>query len=363
MKIGVLTRRYGYNLGSTLQAYAMSEMIKELGHDVEIINYDESSAHPRWRLRPLVDHFLYPFKSCVTRKYKNYLEHRKLQEDRFNIFENRHLPLGLKVIRSTRLLSKVAAKYDKVCIGSDQIWNPFLFDPNYIGAFCNSESKHKIIPYAPSLGVSSSSSLPSEEIKLIRSLHTLSCREHEGAEILEQLTGKKVPVVLDPTLMVRKEIWYNLANAYDRHSSKTPYILTYFLGHNIPLEYITEVASRKKAQILNINMFNKPNFSFADKELNDIGPGDFLNLVMNASFIITDSFHATIFSWIFSKDFTVVERFMNGDTRNENSRIYTLLEILGCKSRVLNSKFEDSESKYELMFEKSLDYLKTHLNN
>lgn len=126
MKVGILTRRYGYNMGSTLQAYAMFEMIHGLGHEVEIIDYDESSAHPVWKVRPFTEHLLYRFHIPPKGVKRDYLEHRMAQESKFNEFESKYLPLTPIKYSSKSQLRKLAYNYDKIVVGSDQIWNPFL---------------------------------------------------------------------------------------------------------------------------------------------------------------------------------------------------------------------------------------------
>lgn len=361
MKVGILTRRYGYNMGSTLQAFAMAEMIKNLGHDVKIINYDESSAHPRWRIRPIIDHGLYEIRFLLPKELRSYLKHRHCQEVRFRKFEKYHFPLTKKRIFGTKKLALIAQEFDKIVVGSDQIWNPFLYDSNYYGGFLSSEDRSKIIPYAPSIGVSEIKNLSQNEKKLIRSLDVLSCREKEGADILSKISKKNVPVVLDPTLMVPKDIWNSLADKYPLSGLDQPYALTYFLGSEIPNDEIRQQANLKSAKIVNISMFNKPNSVKSDICCCDVGPGEFLYLVKNAKIVLTDSFHATIFSWIFSKDFIVVKRFKEDEKGNQNSRIYTLLNIIGCQSRLLHGNKKDEKSQMLYYKSQSIDYLNENL--
>lgn len=362
MKVGILTRRYGYNMGSSLQAFAMAEMIKNLGHDVKIINYDESSAHPRWRIRPIIDQALYYTRFILPRKLRAYLKHRHNQENRFKKFENTYFPITNKKISSSKKLAKIAVDFDKIVIGSDQIWNPFFFDPNFLGSFLDKSQRQNIVPYAPSIGTSDMSLITDYEKELLKTLPIISCREKEGANIIKSITGKNVEVVLDPTLMVSKQTWKSIADKHAFYQLKTAYVLTYFLGADIPFLEIERQSKCNNAIVINISMFNRPNDVKADINFENVGPGEFLYLIKNAECILTDSFHATIFSWIFSRKFTVFERFKKNDIRNENSRIYTLLNIIGKESNLYGADLEDSEPIVKEKLELSKKYLDKNLS-
>ena len=362
MKIGVLTRRYGFNMGSSLQAFAISELLKTLGHDVHIIDYDESSAHIAWKIRPIVEHFQYNVRLPFWEKKRNYLTHRIKQERRFKKFERNYMPLTEVTCRNGNGLRKHSLKYDRIVVGSDQIWNPYFFDANYFGAFLAGEERKKIIPYAPSVGTSDLSAISDREAKLLNDLSVLSCREKEGADIINKLTGRTVPVVLDPTLMIDFDIWNSIANAHRVALPVDKYILTYFLGNSEGYSVMDELKGQKDCPLVNVAMFNKPFKLKSAIDMKDIGPGEFLYLIKNAKRVVTDSFHATIFSWIFEREMTIVERFKNGDRHSENSRIHTLVSVLGCESRVYGSAELDSLGKFKEMRESSLEYLINNLS-
>lgn len=363
MKIGILTRRYGFNMGSSLQAYAMVEMIRSLGHDVEIIDYDETSGHFKWKLRPSIDHILYNFKLSISSKKRAYLNHRINQEYKFQTFEDSYLPLSDKTFVSKRELSQYAREFDKIIVGSDQIWNPKLFDPIYFGNFLQSDNRNKIIAYAPSIAVSSASLISQEQCNLMKSLTNISCREEIGAKIIEQITGRRVPVVLDPTLMVDKNRWYDIAESNSLSTFERPYIVTYFLGkvYSTYQEEIEIMATKHSAVIINLSMFNKPNSLKAHRHMRNIGPEEFLYLIKNAEAVVTDSFHAIIFSWIFEKDFKVFMRFNSNDPYSQNSRIDTLLKYMGRRDAIVNRVFTRDQPIIEKMKIISFDFLKTHL--
>lgn len=362
MNIGVLTRRYGFNMGSSLQAFAIAKLVETLGHDVQIIDYDESSAHIAWKIRPMVEHFQYNVRLPLWDGKRAYLTHRIKQERRFQKFEKNYMPLTEVMCRNGNSLRKQSLGYDWIVVGSDQIWNPYLFDPNYFGAFLSKDDRSKIIPYAPSIGTSDLSAIPDRETELLNALSVLSCREKEGADIINKLTGRTVPVVLDPTLMIDFDVWESIANAHQIELPADEYILTYFLGNNEGYSIMDELKGEKDCPLVNVAMFNKPFKVKSALDMKDVGPGEFLYLIKNAKRVITDSFHATIFSWVFEREMTIIERFKNGEKQGQNSRIHTLVSVLGCESKIYGSSEQDSPGKYQDLKKASLEYLINNLS-
>lgn len=362
MKIGILTRRYGFNMGSTLQAFAIAKLVETLGHDVQIIDYDESSAHIAWKIRPMVEHFQYNVRLPFWEGKRDYLTHRIRQERRFQKFEKDYMPLTEVTCRNGNDLRKKSLEYDWIVVGSDQIWNPYLFDPNYFGAFLAKNERKKIIPYAPSIGTSDISVISDREAELLNCLSVLSCREKEGTDIINKLTGRPVPVVLDPTLMIDFYIWESIANEHHIELPFREYTLTYFLGNSEDYSIMDELKGEKDCPLVNIAMFNKPYKVNSAVDMKDIGPGEFLYLIKNAKSVVTDSFHATIFSWIFEREMTIIERFKNGEKQSQNSRIHTLVSVLGCESKIYGSSEGDSSGNYQDLKKKSLEYLINNLS-
>jgi len=244
-KIRIITRRAGYNFGSSLQAYAMQQIVEKLGFPNQIFNYDEYSRKPLWRLRPCLEDLTFqimrlaPWLSqrLFRRKYKELYE-RSVQIRKFRNFEKVHMKLTPETYRSSKMLAKEAADCDICICGSDQIWSPLLFDPAMFLDFCQGTTA-STIAYAPSFGVSGIYFHHEEIRKLLEEIDSISVRESEGAEIIRELTGREVPVVLDPTLLLDADDWRAIA----RPPEKTkPYILCYFLGKSrIPFRFLDEL--------------------------------------------------------------------------------------------------------------------------
>lgn len=163
----------------------------------------------------------------------------------------------------------------------------------------------------------------------------LSIREEQGRKIINELCGKDAKVVLDPTLLLSSDEWNNIAVTTNQ---KSPYILCYFLGNNKETwNHVEKLSAKINIPIKIIPIFTK-DYKRGHDVVNGVGPGEFLDLVKNASFICTDSFHGTIFSIIFEKPFYTYERFSNKDKNSQNSRIYNILNILRLQSRLVKDK-------------------------
>ncbi len=342
MKIRILTRRAGYNFGSSLQAYAMQQIISNLGYENKVLDYDESSHNIRWRIRPFVDDVLYsilrlmPF---INKSLYKRLHNRYLQRAKFDAFDN--LLNKTQYCKNAKALAaETRGSYACVC-GSDQIWNPFLFDRNFFLSFLTDESVKKVA-YAPSIGVSDKSLCSDEMVNLMSKFDSISIREKRGAEIVGELLNKDIPCVLDPTLLVDIDNWERVEKECKIDGE---YILCYFLGKQyIPHNFINQLKAISNCKIVNIQMYYNINDLDADVNLLTVSPDEFLSLTANAKYICTDSFHSTVFSTLYKRNFFVFDRFNNAEAHNQNSRIDTLLDVLYLKGRrmtdssILNSK-------------------------
>lgn len=348
-KIAILTRRAGYNMGSSLQAYAMGKFISDLGFPNETIRYDEYSRFLAWRIRPAIENIqyfivsLFPpiFRRLVPKKYA-YLKNRHDQIKRFEHFEQRYMNLTKKNYKSSKELSKDFNSHDAVICGSDQIWNPLMPDENFMLGFISDESRTKKIAYAPSMGVTDAKYISEESKQLIQRFDYLSCREAQGSAVIKQITGRDdIQTLIDPTLMVDKKVWEDMANEVEQTPSEK-YILVYFLqlGSNTtesPNEYITRLKEKTGLPVYNVRMFNLINTIEADVQLDSLGPNDFLSYVKNASYICTNSFHCAIFSFIFQREFVVFERNMTkSEGGGQNSRVHTLLNVIDMEDCLVN---------------------------
>lgn len=313
MKVGIITLP-GNNYGGTLQAYALKHTIEKLGFEVNHINYNFGGKKS---MKDIV-------KKAV---YYN-------REKKFNKFKKENLGLTRKV----NSFEKFEDDYDIYVAGSDQIWNqriPLSVRKNFYLDFVKDKKK---IAYAASVGSDTVEENEKEKISdLLNRLDYISIREKTGVKLYQQLTSKKIENVLDPTLLLTRNEWDSLPSAYDK---KENYIFSYTLGADKSvIEKIDEIAEKMNKKIIEISY--KRNFKNELRNENNAGPNEFLKLLKNSDYVLTNSFHGMVFSIIYGKDFWVFKR------GNMNSRIQDLLDILNLKDRII-----DLEEKSDLSDEK-----------
>lgn len=375
-KIWIITRRAGYNFGSSLQAYAIQNVIFKLGYSCEIIDYDEYKL--RWKLRPFFHDFkyiilrvFYPLSCFLFSSEYVKLKSRNIQRKKFDVFDQDNFRLTKKRYYSSSSIAKdIDGCYAVIC-GSDQIWSPLLFDRTMFLDFVKDKNIRKI-SYAPSFGVSQLCDRFQIYKELLADFDSLSVRESSGAEIIYKLIGNNAEVVLDPTLLIEEYKWDELIN--QSKIIKGPYVLCYFLGNEfIPRNFIIELANNNSMKIVCVSMYyNRINISDNEIKLEDIDPSEFLNLIKYSSFVCTDSYHGSIFSIIYKKQFYCFERFNSSDIRNQNTRIHTLLfnhsistQLMKCDEKY---RIDLPVVKYDKVYEmlnknklKSLDFIRNSL--
>ena len=209
---------------------------------------------------------------------------------------------------------EASSEYDVVLSGSDQLWSPGgLKSHFYTLEFCKKGVRR--VSWASSFGVAT---IPEEQLvdtrKYLLEMDKISCRELSGCEIVKQLTGRPAIHVCDPVMMFSATDWKALVPNNKR--VEEAYIFAYFLGENINYrKQVQEFARRKGLKIVtlrHLDQYVPSDEAFGDYAFYDVSPEDFINLISNADFVCTDSFHGSCFSIIF----------------NNNKIIYYFIEIL-----------------------------------
>ena len=348
MKVYLVTRRAGYNFGSSLQAFALQQIFINKGLSCEILDIKEMRLRGKVRiyfLNMLARIFLYIdiLKYIVGDRRYNLIVQSYYQRKKFDYFNNQILKVSPRLYNEQKLSSYIGKGNIIVC-GSDQIWNPIGFSPILFLSFVN-PAENIMASYAPSIGLDKLTSHENEIKYLINRFHYLSVREEAGLDILKGMTNKEVELVLDPTLMVEKKLWDSLEEPIENLPAK--FILCYFLStNNYPISYIQQLKNTYQCEIINIQTNYNSYFMEGAINRSDIGPRNFLYLVKHALHICTNSFHCCIFSHIYCADFSVFSRFEQSDKANQNSRIKTLLKILNEESRWVDSKKTIQNSSY-----------------
>lgn len=187
----------------------------------------------------------------------------------------------------------------------------------------------------------------------------IALREKSGCKIVYQLTGRKVNIVLDPTLLFTGEQWLNIQ---DKESFiKESYIFCYLLGNNKDQRNLIRKFKKKTnlkiVALLHLDEYIPSDEGFADITPYNVGPAEFLNLIRNAKYVFTDSFHCSVFSILYKKEFYTFSRFSHKTKQNTNTKIDNLLEITGLENRKITS----NQDVYEILNIKS-DFSQTEKN-
>ncbi len=331
MKVGILTFPGSPSYGAALQMFALYDVLSEKC-EVEIINYiPKKVIHRRSVKRGFV-------KNVAAKVYHLFIKDNKQQ---FSTFESQIKKFPEKEISTTEELKEIVSRYDRVIVGSDQVWNPVIIkdDMNYFLEFCDHDQKAS---YAPSFGSEKVEQNVEKITELLGDFKYLCVREERGAQIIKELIGKDVPVVLDPTLLRSKTDWIEQIKKA-RHTKK-PYVLYFTVKPSESLIKFAEKFSKENGyELIVIGSFGSPKDLIREKIRNKrkflfgVGPAEFLSLVNDAAFVMTNSFHGTAFSIIFEKEFYVE---FSSDT---NSRLENIIDICGLEKRVISK-----ETSYEI---------------
>ncbi|WP_017470979.1 polysaccharide pyruvyl transferase family protein [Amphibacillus jilinensis] len=318
-KIAIATLNGYFNYGNRLQNYALQETLKSLGFSIETIRFNRDKKHNRYKL------YLREIKKWVTSPSKYFTE--KKRHEIFKDFSCKYIVETERVFHMDDDLTQLNDKFNYFVVGSDQVWNPRM---NKVSSFffLDFVDENKRIAYAPSFGVSElPNSVISHYQKWLKEIPHLSVRENDGAKIIKNLSGREADVLVDPTVLLNKDKWLEVARAADNKPTEA-YLLTYFLG-GIPNEYkeqINNLAEIKGLKIINLGDIN-------ESDTYQTGPSEFIDYINDSSIFCTDSFHGAVFSILLEKPFIVYER---AGAVSMYSRIDTLLK-----------KFELNERKSE----------------
>ncbi|MDD4608984.1 MAG: polysaccharide pyruvyl transferase family protein [Bacteroidaceae bacterium] len=327
MKIGILTFHCAHNYGTVLQAYALQEFLKSQGHTVSILDYRPEYILHLYKVFTLKKKknasWLVYFKSVVSRLLT--LSIRKKRFKAFDTFITERMQL------SSPLFDVADSAFDAYVFGSDQIWNPIIchgFDERFFGDFKAARGK-KRIAYAASM---SAFKLDDYQVGYYRDkLQHLDCigvREESLKDLLTPLTDKPISVVIDPTLLVGSEVFNPIAVAPKRERK---YVLVYQINKNKhAFELAHKIAKEQDADVVEI-VASWLDYRTSPNKIQCASPEEFLGYIKHACFVITTSFHGTVFSVLFEKPFYTLKVHSGAD-----ARAASLLESLGLSNRFID---------------------------
>ncbi|RBP03153.1 polysaccharide pyruvyl transferase family protein [Rossellomorea aquimaris] len=329
MKVLTITCHDVYNHGASLQAYSLMKYLQKCGHDVKIIDYKPDYLSNHYNLLS-IDNQNWEKNMLTKLLYlllKFPLRLRELQRKKaFDRFKSRYLHLTNFRYKSNSELREKLPEADAFICGSDQIWNSLHQNGRDPAFYLDFVPNDKIkASYAASFAINEIDDKYKEFVKeKIVSLDRIGVREKSGIEILKRLNIKNGVNVVDPTLLLPKEEWNNLA----QKKYKEDYILVYdFDNSSLIRDLAMEIAEKKGCKIYTVNTGK---VDYANKYFKFVGPDTFLSLVRDSKFIISNSFHAAVFSVIFEKNFIIVNR-----KEAINTRMKDFLEDLNLEDRLV----------------------------
>lgn len=339
MKIRTITCHDVCNYGASLQAFALQNYLERKGHDVRIIDYlpDYSVPYKLWEVSP-ASHLYKPSKYFFLVKLfwaiRRYFQIRPTfaRKEAFKSFKDRFLHLTEHYSKYSELATN-PPEADLYISGSDQIWRTNLGngkDPAFFLQFGDRNTKRA--SYAASFGLPYLTDGMDYLIhNYLSQFDAISVRESSGIKILESL-GISGELVADPVLLLSKSEWTELLGIKSAKVTE-PYILVYDLNgrcmRNEKKNFVRDYAKKHNLKIVAINDIRKT--KYAQLNVNDASPIDFVNLIMHAKIVVSDSFHATAFSCIMNTPFRV---FFD---KPQAARIKDFLDVLGL-SMCMNSK-------------------------
>lgn len=336
MKIGILTFHWANNYGAVILTYALLSKLKELGHEAYII--DRRMVY-KGILRKLYHKF----------SYEHFFSWRKFWKD-----ADAFLQPKTKTYTSHDELVKKFYKenFDAVIVGSDQVWRWKLIGLNYFFDFIT-DNKTKRYSYAASFGLNEWHGTEEDRnaiSELLKKFNRISVREESGVKICKETFGVDAELVLDPTLL-HTGCFYEQTLLKSHNRQQSGKVVSYILGKNNKKQ-VKEIAEWAKS----INLKHNELFWTGIEHPSLIGksefhathvtPTEWLNEIRNAEYIITNSFHATVFSILFQKQFVVLTHIGGG-----NNRIETLFNSLGIKNRCVADT-----SRINEIIEEKIDY-------
>ena len=358
-KIGIAAVTYKDNFGSALQTYATQYTLEKLGYNARI--FEIKSVHRGIKIKKLLYYAgrlfdpveaKYLFANLKSRSRKQvsvssdqFANDMKVRHQTYSDFNKRWNKM-LPTVKGWSGLRKQASEMDAVVVGSDQLWRP----SNIVGCYYTLEfvpDGIKKISFSTSFGVPElPSRLHKHAKKFLSRIEHISVREDSGAEIVKKESGRDATVVCDPTMMLTAEEWMHIQ--IEKPIAEGKYILMYLMGDNPDQRDFVKALSKKTGCRI-IGLLHGATYISYDEDVVDekpynVGPAEFINLIRNAEYVCTDSFHCCVFSILNSTKFFAFRRWPDGSKFSANDRLYTLLKFTGLERRMLDGTEDVAKS-------------------
>lgn len=364
--VGVCIKYMHENYGGILQAYATVSYLEKQNIDYELVRYIRKDTLietlkdiPRiFNAVWLNSRYEGVQRKISLKRHPAYRKNNEIRMKAFADFKKKSFQKCSNEYVGYAALCEGGKKYSAVITGSDQLWSPAGLPSNYYNL--------KFVP-DDTLKVSIASSFGVKEIpwyqkkrteQFLNRIEYVSMRENRGSEIVKELTGREVPTILDPIFFLSKDEW--LEKIPNSREIAPPYIFAYFLGTT--REYrsaVQKFAKEKRMRIValrHMDQYVEGDESFGDYAPYDVSPERFLNLLRNAEYVCTDSFHGAAFSILNEKQFVVFDRYEEDAVFSKNSRIDTLCASFGLEDR----RYKGGMS-LQAIVQNEIDYSDVHI--
>lgn len=388
-KTAIVSCYFKNNYGSMLQAYATHMALDKLGYSNETIdisgfNHEIKRAKIKYFVKSSLTSDIFLSKKGMAKNVlikmfsKNeYASRSKIREKKFDEFSKSYFRLSPQYTSKTELGAKCTENYSAVVVGSDQLWLPGNIAADYYTLNFVPDTINTIA-YATSFGQSTLPNDSAQKAKVfLKKIRHIGVREESGQKLVKELSGRNVPVVCDPTILFTGNEWLSIQQQEPIVAGK--YILCYFLGNNPPhrkfARRLKEKTGCKIVALTHLDEFVKSDEGYADETPYDVDPADFLNLIRNAEYVCTDSFHCSVFSILYKRQFFTFRRYTRNTIQSTNSRMDTLFNMEGISDRMMTGNeniqnclkietdFDVVHKNLEEIRKKSYDYLKNALKD
>ncbi len=345
MKIGIVTLPFNSNYGGLLQAYALQKTLDSLGHETLTINRKTKGMPLKMKVLSFGRRTLLKTvfrKDVVVRTWPTKEEEKTISQHTSRFLAEK--------IRTTELLKSEKDffhlsnyKFEAFVVGSDQVWRP-KYSPdlkNHFLGFLGNESKTKRISYAASFGVDDWEYTPAQTQicnQLAKQFHSISVREDSGVLLCEKQLGVKAIQHIDPTMLISKDEYIQLVEEEKIPENKGTLLI-----------YVLDLSDEKKKIIQQVQdeLKLKINSTMPEGLFREVGSQNLKKCIfppvaswirgfMDAEFVITDSFHGTVFSIIFNKPFISI-----GNKKRGMTRFNSLLRIFNLEARLIDKSGEN----------------------
>lgn len=351
-KIGILTFHRAINFGAQLQSYALQQTISDLGAECELVDYICPSLVKAYKPfyiqknKPLMSFA----KSCL-------MFNRRIKKAKsFDSFQNKIVKSKTQYNSDNIRLAN--DKYDLFITGSDQVFSPWCvdFDPVYFLTFADDKKKYS---YAASFATKEIPKDKTDEyVKRLSGFQKISVREKEGIRLVKELSGKDAVLNLDPTILLGADKWGKIAKT----NVTEPYVLVFTVMPQISLiKFAKKLGKEKNMKVIYLN--DAPHLPGTGIEyVRASSVEEFIGYIKNASYVVSNSFHATAFSVIFHRSMFI--EFQNKINRNIRSESF--LNGLGISRGIEKGNAEETKIDWDSVDKKlneqrqeSIDYLKS----